>query len=155
MSSNNTVNEVATSRRLLISRASQRGTVGVPPEYFTGQVQLEMLFSPDGPDRTSAGLVTFPPGARTHWHSHPLGQTLIVTAGSGRVQREDGPVQEIGLGDVVRIPPNTKHWHGAAPDQSMSHIAIQEALDGKSADWMEPVGDHQYQDSANAKRSPS
>jgi len=144
-------NEASTSHGLLISRASQRNTVGVPPEYFTGPVQLEMLFSPNGPDRTSAGLVTFPPGARTHWHSHPLGQTLIVTAGSGRVQREDGPMQVIDPGDIVRIPPNTKHWHGAAPDQSMSHIAIQEALDDKSADWMQPVEDHQYQDSAKAQ----
>lgn len=129
---------------LAISHAAERKTVGVPSEYFTGQVQLEMLFSPNGPDRASAGLVSFPPGARTHWHSHPLGQTLVVTAGAGRVQREGGPIQEIKPGDVVRIPPNTKHWHGAAMDSSMSHIAIQEALDGKSADWMEPVSEQQY-----------
>jgi len=145
----------ANSHGLAIASASERRTVGVQPENFTGPAQLEMLFSPEGPDRASAGLVTFPPGARTHWHSHPLGQTLIVTAGSGRVQREGGPVQDIGPGDVVRIPPNTKHWHGAAPDQSMSHIAIQEALNGKSVDWLEPVGDHQYLAYAHDQRSPS
>lgn len=135
---------------LAISNAAERMTVDVPTEYFNGPVKLEMLFSPSGPDRTSAGLVTFPPGGRTHWHSHPLGQTLIVTAGIGRVQREGGPLQEIRPGDVVRIPPNVKHWHGAAVDSSMSHIAIQEALDGKSADWMEPVIDPQFHPRADA-----
>ena len=130
---------------LAISHAPERETVGVPAANFTGTVKLEMLFVPDGPDRTSAGLVSFPPGARTHWHSHPLGQTLVVTAGVGRIQREGGPVQKLIAGDVARIPPGVKHWHGAAPDQSMSHIAIQEAHEGKTADWMEPVGDEQYE----------
>lgn len=133
---------------LSISSASERGTVDVPAELFTGQVKLEMLFTPAGPDRTSAGLLTFPAGARTHWHSHPLGQTLLVTAGAGYVQRAGGPLQEIRPGDVVRIPPDTRHWHGAMPDSSMSPIAIQEALEGKSADWMEAVSDADYTASA-------
>ena len=140
---------------LAISHTSDRETVGVPAANFTGKVELEMLFVPDGPDRTSAGLVSFPPGARTHWHSHPLGQTLVVTAGVGRIQREGGPVQKLIAGDVARIPPGVKHWHGASPDQSMSHIAIQEAHEGKTADWMEPVGDDQYgapRDSAERAR---
>ena len=130
---------------LAISQSSDRTAVPVPVDWFTGEVKLEMLFTPDGPDRASAGLVSFPPGARTHWHSHPLGQTLVVTAGLGRVQREGGPVQTIRVGDVVRIPPHVKHWHGAAPDSSMSHIAIQEALENKTADWMEPVNAVQYE----------
>lgn len=129
---------------LLISRASARETTGVPPAYFTGEVRLAMLFTPDGPDRTSAGIVTFPAGARTNWHSHPLGQTLLVTAGIGCVQREGGPIQAMHAGDVVRIPPGVKHWHGAAPDSSMTHIAIQEAEHGKTADWLEPVTDDAY-----------
>lgn len=133
------------SAGLAISRAPERETVGVPPANFTGSVELEMLFVPDGPDRTSAGLVSFPPGARTNWHSHPLGQTLVVTAGVGRIQREGGPIQEIRAGDVARIPPGVKHWHGASAEASMSHIAIQEAHEGKTADWMEPVSDDQYE----------
>lgn len=130
---------------LAISHAPERETVGVPAANFTGAAELEMLFVPDGPNRTSADLVTFPPCARTHWHSHPLGQTLVVTAGVGCIQREGGPVQKLIAGDVARIPPGVKHWHGAAPDQSMSHIAIQEAHEGKTADWMEPVRDEQYE----------
>jgi 4-carboxymuconolactone decarboxylase len=137
-------NASETGAGLTISRAPDRETVGVPPANFTGSVKLEMLFVPDGPDRTSAGLVSFPPGARTHWHSHPLGQTLVVTAGVGRIQREGGPIQEIRAGDVARIPPGVKHWHGASADSGMSHIAIQEAHEGKTADWMEPVSDDQY-----------
>ena len=117
----------------------------MPVDWFAGEVKLEMLLTPDGPDRASAGLVNFPSGARTHWHSHPLGQTLVVTAGLGRVQREAGPVQTIRVGDVVRIPPHVKHWHGAAPDSSMSHIAIQEALENETADWIEPVIAAQYE----------
>ncbi|WP_047238087.1 (R)-mandelonitrile lyase [Chromobacterium subtsugae] len=129
---------------LMITPASGRDTVDAPAEFFTGSVKLEMLFTPAGPDRTSAGLVTFPAGARTHWHSHPLGQTLVVTAGTGYVQRAGGPLQPIRSGDVVRIPPEVKHWHGAASDSSMNHIAIQEALDGKSATWQEAVSDADY-----------
>ncbi len=130
---------------LAISHAPDRETVSAPAANFTGAVKLEMLFVPDGPDRTSAGLVSFLPGARTHWHSHPLGQTLVVTAGVGCIQREGGPVQELRAGDVARIPPGVKHWHGASADSGMSHIAIQEAHEGKTADWMEPVSDDPYE----------
>ncbi len=103
-----------------------------------------MLYTPVGAERASAGTVSFSPGARTAWHSHPLGQTLVVTAGIGRVQRWDSPVEEIRVGDVVRVPPNVKHWHGAAPDSGMTHIAITEALNGSAAEWMEQVSDAQY-----------
>lgn len=127
----------AAEPELQISRAGSRPVNAVPAQYFSGSVQLEMLFTPVGPDRTSAGSVSFTPGARTNWHTHPLGQTLIVTAGTGRVQRWGGPVQEMRPGDVVRIPPGIKHWHGAAPDSAMIHIAIQEALDGSKANWLE------------------
>ncbi|CAJ0715113.1 hypothetical protein LMG6871_01336 [Ralstonia edaphis] len=140
---------------LLIARAGSRAVVQAPAENFTGSVHVEMLFTPAGPDRTSAGNVTFAPGARTAWHTHPLGQTLIVTTGVGRVQRWGGSVQEIRPGDVVRIPPNVTHWHGAAPDSSMTHIAIQEALDGKSADWLEKVGDEQYSAPVRAVVTPT
>lgn len=134
----------ATEPSLQISRASARSVSQAPDAYFTGNVHVEMLFVPVGPDRASAGSVTFSPGACTAWHSHPLGQTLIVTAGVGHVQRWNGPVEEIHPGDVVRIPPNVKHWHGAAPESSMTHIAIQEELDGKAADWMEKVTSEEY-----------
>jgi quercetin dioxygenase-like cupin family protein len=102
------------------------------------------LFQANAPARASGASVTFEPGARTAWHTHPLGQTLIVTAGCGRTQREGGPIEEIRPGDVVSIAPNEKHWHGAAPTTAMTHIAIQEALDGKAVDWMEKVSDEQY-----------
>lgn len=105
-----------------------------------------MLHTPDGAQRASAGSVSFAPGARTAWHSHPLGQTLIVTAGVGRVQRWGGPVEEIRAGDVVRIAPGVKHWHGAAPGSAMTHIAITEAQDGRTAEWQEPASDVQYAD---------
>jgi len=114
-------------------------------EYFTGSVRIDPLFKAHEPSRTTGGRVTFEPGARTAWHTHPLGQTLIVTAGSGRIQQWGGPVEEIRQGDVVRIPPGVKHWHGAAPGSVMTHIAIQENLDNKSADWKEQVSDEQYQ----------
>jgi len=135
---------------LQIARAGSRPVNQAPAANFTGSVQVEMLFVPAGPDRSSAGTVTFSPGARTGWHTHPLGQTLIITAGVGRVQRWGGPVEEIRPGDVVRIPPNVKHWHGAAPNSSMSHIAIQEAQDGKTVDWMEPVSEEQYRAAVGA-----
>jgi quercetin dioxygenase-like cupin family protein len=115
-----------------------------PTEYFSGTVRIDPLFSPPAPARAGGGSVTFEPGARTAWHAHPLGQTLIVTAGCGRVQREGGPVEEIRPGDVVWIPPGVKHWHGAAPATAMTHIAIQEKLDGKAVDWLEKVTDEQY-----------
>src|SRR5512142_2500084 len=114
------------------------------PEYFTGTVRLDPLFEAPAPARVRGASVTFEPGARTAWHSHPLGQTLIVTAGCGRVQRWDGPIEEIRPGDVVWIAPGEKHWHGAAPTTAMTHIAIAERLDGKSVDWMEKVSDKQH-----------
>jgi quercetin dioxygenase-like cupin family protein len=129
---------------LRISRnGSQPATVGAA-QNFTGRVRVETPFRADAPARVGGGLVTFEPGARTAWHTHPLGQTLIVTQGVGRVQRWGGPIQEIRPGDVVWIPPGEKHWHGAAPSAGMSHIAISESLDGKTVDWLEHVSDSQY-----------
>jgi quercetin dioxygenase-like cupin family protein len=113
-------------------------------EYFTGLVRIDPLFSVTEPSRAAGARVTFEPGARTAWHTHPLGQTLIVTAGAGWVQQQGGPVQEIAEGDVVRIPAGVKHWHGATATTRMTHIAIQEQLDGKVVDWMEKVTDEQY-----------
>ena len=127
-----------------VSHAGSRQTFAGPTEWFTGSVNVEMLFTAPEPAHVSGALVTFLPGARTHWHAHPLGQTLVVTSGFGRVQHWGGPLQEIRPGDVVTIPAGIKHWHGAAPDTAMSHIAIQEALEGKSADWMENVCDEHY-----------
>ncbi len=115
-----------------------------PDAYFTGTVRVDRLFSAPEPARVAGASVTFEPGARTAWHTHPLGQTLVVTAGCGRVQREGGPVEEIRPGDVVWFSPGEKHWHGAAPTTAMTHIAIQESLNGKVVDWMEKVSDAQY-----------
>jgi 4-carboxymuconolactone decarboxylase len=122
------------------SQSSRQG----PAENFTGSVRIDPLFQPTAPARASGSLVTFESGARTAWHTHPLGQILIVTAGTGRVQRWGDPVDEIRQGDVVWIPPGQKHWHGAAPNSSMAHIAILEQLNGKAVDWMEKVSDAQY-----------
>ena len=122
------------------SQASQQG----PVEYFTGSVRIDPLIQALAPARLFGANVTFEPGARTIWHCHPLGQTLIVTAGSGLVQRWDGPVEKIYPGDVVRIAPGEKHWHGAAATTAMTHIALVEQLDGKSVEWLEPVSDAQY-----------
>ena len=130
---------------------SQQGST----ENFTGSVSVEYLLEAKPPARTSSALVTFQPGARTAWHSHPLGQILIVTAGAGRVQRWGDAIDEIKQGDIVWIPPGQKHWHGASPTSSMSHIAIVEALDGKSADWMEKVSDAQYGAPVRAQASVS
>ena len=113
-------------------------------DWFTGTVRVDPLFQAPDPARVSGGLVTFEPGARTAWHTHPLGQTLIVTAGCGWVQRKGGPIEEIHPGDVVWFPPLEKHWHGATQTTAMSHIAIQESQDGKAVDWMEHVSDEQY-----------
>ncbi|MEG4999509.1 (R)-mandelonitrile lyase [Microcoleus sp. B4-D4] len=114
-------------------------------EYFTGTVRVDPLFQAPDPARTSGASVTFEPGARTAWHTHPLGQTLIVTAGSGWVQQWGEPIQDIRPGDVVSIPPGQKHWHGATATTAMTHIAIQEQLDGKPVDWLEQVSDEQYE----------
>ncbi|MGY4285030.1 quercetin dioxygenase-like cupin family protein [Bradyrhizobium sp. LM2.7] len=122
------------------SRPSQKG----PEDWFTGTVRIDPLFAAPEPARVSGAQVTFEPGARTAWHTHPLGQTLIVTAGLGWVQREGGSVQEIRPGDVVWFPPGLKHWHGASATTAMTHIAVQESQDGRAVDWMEKVGDEQY-----------
>jgi quercetin dioxygenase-like cupin family protein len=115
-----------------------------PGDWFTGTVRIDPLFQAKAPARAAGASVTFEPGARTAWHTHPLGQTLIVTAGCGWVQREGGPIEEIHPGDVVWFPPGEKHWHGASPTTAMTHIAIQEGLDGKVVDWLEHVSDEQY-----------
>jgi quercetin dioxygenase-like cupin family protein len=127
-----------------IKRAGSQPSGRGPAEYFTGQVRLDPLNSPPDPARVAMALVTFEPGARTAWHTHPLGQTLIVTSGCGRAQRQGGPVEEIRPGDVVWFEPGEKHWHGAAPGTAMSHIAIQEKLNGSAVDWLEQVTDDQY-----------
>ena len=127
-----------------ITRSGSRPSAKGPGDYFTGPVRVDPLFQAGDPARVSGGHVTFEPGARTAWHTHPLGQTLIVTAGSGRVQRWGGAVEEIRPGDVVWFPPGEKHWHGASPTTAMTHIAVQEQLDGKAVDWLEHVADDQY-----------
>jgi quercetin dioxygenase-like cupin family protein len=127
-----------------ISRNGSRPSSQGPAEWFTGAVRVDPLFQPEAPARAASASVTFEPGARTAWHTHPLGQVLIVTAGCGRAQRLGGPVEEIRPGDVVRFLPGEKHWHGAAPTTEMTHIAIQEQLDGNVVEWLEPVTDEQY-----------
>src|SRR5213080_2653086 len=126
-----------------IKRSGSQPSGSGPAEYFTGAVRIDPLFQAPDPARVLGVSVTFEPGARTAWHTHPLGQTLIVTFGCGRVQREGGSIEEINPGDVVWFPPGEKHWHGAAPNAAMSHIAIQESLDGKNVEWMEKVSDEQ------------
>ncbi|MEK1895148.1 MAG: cupin domain-containing protein [Rhizobium sp.] len=116
-----------------------------PTDYFTGTVRIDAPFQATAPARVGGATVTFEPGARTAWHTHPLGQTLIVIAGSGRAQREGGPVEEIRVGDIVWFEPGEKHWHGASATTAMTHIAIAEACDGKVVDWLEKVTDEQYQ----------
>lgn len=132
------------SGAIQIIRSGSQPSRLAPSEHFTGTVRVDPLFSAKAPGHVGGALVTFEPGARTAWHTHPLGQILIVTSGTGRVQRWGDPVQEIHQGDVVWIPPGQKHWHGAAPNSPMSHIAIVEQLDGKAVDWMEKVSDAQY-----------
>jgi quercetin dioxygenase-like cupin family protein len=127
-----------------IKRNGTQASVPGPSDWFTGTVRIDPLFDATDPTRASGGSVTFEPGARTAWHTHPLGQVLIVTYGEGRVQREGEPVETIRPGDVVRIAPGERHWHGAGPDTAMTHIAIQEAQDGKAVDWMEHVSSEQY-----------
>ena len=127
-----------------IFRAGRTPSRPGPAEWFTGRVRIDALFNAADPDRVQGAHVTFEPGARTAWHTHPLGQTLVVTSGLGRVQREGGPVEEIRPGDVVWFAPGEKHWHGASPAVAMTHIAIQEALEGKVVEWLEQVSDEQY-----------
>ena len=127
-----------------IQRSGSQPSAKGPEEYFTGTVRIDPLMSPPEPARVAGASVTFEPGARTAWHTHPLGQTLIVTAGCGRVQREGGPIEEIRPGDVIYFEPGEKHWHGATPTTAMTHIAIQEKLNGSPVDWMEKVTDEQY-----------
>ncbi|HEY4086761.1 MAG TPA: cupin domain-containing protein [Bryobacteraceae bacterium] len=127
-----------------IKRSGSQPSGKGPADYFTGTVRVDPLFQCAEPARARGASVTFEPGARTAWHTHPLGQTLIVTAGLGRAQRQGGPIEEIRPGDVVSFVPGEKHWHGASPTTAMTHIAIQEALDGKPVDWLEKVTDEQY-----------
>jgi len=127
-----------------ITRAGLQPSAKGPAEWFTGTVRIDPIFPARAPARAAGNAVTFEPGARTAWHTHPLGQTLIVTFGFGRVQREGGEIEEIRPGDVVWIPPGEKHWHGASPTTAMTHIAIQESLDGKNVEWMDRVRDEQY-----------
>ena len=127
-----------------IKRSGSQPSNKGPADWFTGTVRIDPLFEAPEPARVRCASVTFEPSARTAWHRHPLGQTLIVTCGCGRAQREGGPVEEIRPGDVISFAPNEKHWHGATPTTAMTHIAIVEQLDGKSADWMEKVSDEQY-----------
>ena len=128
-----------------IQRTGSQPSSKGPAEYFTGQVRIDPIATAPDPARVVAASVTFEPGARTAWHTHPLGQTLIVTSGSGRAQRLGGPIEEIYPGDVLWFAPSEKHWHGAAPNTAMTHIAIQEKLDGKTVDWLEHVTDAEYQ----------
>jgi len=133
--------EISMEIKKIGSQSSAKG----PAEWFTGTVRIDPLFTAPDPALVSGASVTFEPGARTAWHTHPLGQTLIVTSGCGWAQREGGPVEEIHPGDVVWFAPNERHWHGAKPTTAMTHIAIQEKKDGKVVDWMEHVTDQQYQ----------
>ena len=128
-----------------IIRNGTQPSVKGPADWFTGTVRIDPLFSATEPARSGGAMVTFEPGARTAWHTHPLGQTLIVTFGLGLVQREGGPIEEIRPGDVVWFEPGEKHWHGAAPKNAMTHIALQEALEGEAVKWLEHVSDEQYE----------
>jgi len=127
-----------------IKRSGSQPSAKGPAEYFTGTVRIDALFEAHDPARTLGASVTFEPGARTAWHTHPLGQTLIVTAGCGLAQRWGGSIEQIRPGDVVWFAPGQKHWHGATATTAMTHIAIQEQLDGKTVDWLEQVSDEQY-----------
>ena len=127
-----------------IKRVGSQPSGKGPSEWFTGTVRVDPLFSAPAPARVAGASVTFEPGARTAWHTHPLGQTLYVVSGVGRAQSFGGPLREIRAGDVIWFPPGEKHWHGAAPTTAMVHIAMQEALDGKHIDWLEPVTQEQY-----------
>src|SRR5437016_11145273 len=134
-----------------IRRAGTQQSTKGPDDWFTGKVKIDSLIEAPSPARVRGASVTFEPGARTAWHTHPLGQTLIVTSGLGWAQRDGGPVEEIRPGDVIWFPPGEKHWHGATATTAMTHIAIQEKLDGKAVDWMEKVSDDQYQAGSKAR----
>ena len=127
-----------------ITRNGTQDSVEGPSDWFTGDVRIDPLFEAEEPGRAAGASVTFEPGARTAWHTHPLGQTLIITSGRGRVQREGGPVENVSPGDVVWFPAGEKHWHGAAPGTAMTHIAVQEKKDGSAVEWLEKVSDAQY-----------
>ena len=127
-----------------ITKAADLTVKSASADWFTGEVTMSPLFHDEAPSQAAAARVTFAPGARTNWHTHPLGQILIVTDGLGRVQRDGGAVETIATGDVVRFDPGERHWHGAAPDQAMTHIAIHEAVDGSAVTWAEPVSDADY-----------
>jgi quercetin dioxygenase-like cupin family protein len=127
-----------------ITRSGSQPSAKGPAEWFTGSVRIDSPFQRNSPARAGGAIVTFEPGARTAWHKHPLGQTLIVTAGCGCVQRRGGPIEEIRAGDIVWFQPGEEHWHGASSSTAMTHIAIQEQLDGKNVEWMEQVTDEQY-----------
>ena len=129
---------------MTITKIGSQPSAKGPEDWFTGAVRIDALFQPNESRRAAAASVTFEPGARTAWHTHPLGQTLIITAGCGWVQRKDGAVEEVHPGDIIWFESNEKHWHGAAATTGMTHIAIQENLDGKVVDWMEKVTDEQY-----------
>jgi quercetin dioxygenase-like cupin family protein len=134
-----------------IKRSGSQPSASGRAEWFTGAVRIDPLFGANAPARAAGNAVTFEPGARTAWHTHPLGQILIVTAGCGCAQRDGGPIEDIRPGDVVWFAPGEKHWHGATATTAMTHIAIQEALDGKAVDWMEQVSDEQYRGKTSAR----
>jgi quercetin dioxygenase-like cupin family protein len=140
----NTSRNMQRRHTMEIKRSGSQPSVKGPADWFTGTVRLDPLFQAEDPARATGASVTFEPGARTAWHTHPLGQILIVTAGCGRAQHDGGPIEAIRPGDVIRFQPGEKHWHGAAPTTSMTHIAIQEQRDGKAVDWLEKVSDGQY-----------
>jgi len=129
---------------MLIRKNGSQPSGQGPADWFTGKVRIDPLFEAPDPARVAGASVTFEPGARTVWHTHPLGQTLVVTVGVGRAQRDGGPIEEIRPGDIVWFAPGERHWHGASPTTGMTHIAIQERLDGRVVDWLEPVTDEQY-----------
>jgi quercetin dioxygenase-like cupin family protein len=130
--------------QMVIARAGSQASTKGPAQNFTGSVRVDPLFGARAPSSVSGGAVTFEPSARSAWHTHPMGQVLIVTAGAGRIQQWGGVVEQVRPGDVIWTPPGVKHWHGAAPTTAMTHIAIQEQLDGKAVEWMEQVSDEQY-----------
>jgi quercetin dioxygenase-like cupin family protein len=134
-----------------IKRSGAQASRAGPSDWFTGAVRIDPLFQAPEPARAGGAHVTFEPGARTAWHTHPLGQTLIVTSGLGWVQKDGGPVEVVRPGDIVWFPPGEKHWHGASATTAMSHIAIQESLDGKPVDWLEHVSEEQYRAGAAAR----